>query len=135
MTSYSDDILASCVNDQVREPGDKWLEYGPRNYVPPVEVEVLEKVVEVALDSNEGIYVKDNNTGSVRAVTGETYMLKSYEELTEISLPANVKAILTKENGCALDLTKIVSYKIPYNCAVQVYDYRIKESKVMFGPD
>lgn len=22
----------------VREPGDKWMVYGPRNYIPPVEV-------------------------------------------------------------------------------------------------
>jgi len=93
MTSYGADVLASCVVDQVREPGDKWIVYGPRNYVPPVEVEVIDKIVEIPLDTNEGVYVKDNNTGSVRAVCGETYMLKSYEELTEISLPANVKAI------------------------------------------
>jgi len=135
MTSYSDDVLANCVNDQIREPGDRWLEYGPKNYVPPVEVEVIEKIVEVALDLNEGIYVKDNNTGSVRLVSGETYMLKSHEELTEISLPDNVKKILTKENGCESDLTKVISYKIPYNCAVQIYDFRVKESRVMFGPD
>lgn len=34
----------------VREPGDKWMVYGPRNYIPPVEVEVVEPRNRIALD-------------------------------------------------------------------------------------
>jgi len=35
----------------------------------------------IPLDENEGIYVRDIKTGRVRAVTGQTYMLKENEEL------------------------------------------------------
>jgi phenylacetaldehyde dehydrogenase len=32
--------------------------YGPRDYIPPVEVEIVEKRVSIPLDENEGIYVR-----------------------------------------------------------------------------
>lgn len=38
---------------------------GPKEYVPPVEVEVLIKRVAIPLDENEGIYVRDVKTGKV----------------------------------------------------------------------
>jgi len=62
-------------------------------------------------------------------------MLKHYEELAQISLPKNVVDILIKETGEKPDLSKVIQYKIPYNSAVQVYDYREKTSRVIFGPD
>jgi len=61
-------------------------------------------------------------------------MLKHYEELAQISLPKSVVDILTKETGIKPDLTRTISYKIPYNSAVQVYDYREKTSRVVFEP-
>ena len=42
---------------------------GPKEYVPPVEVEVLMKRVAIPLDENEGIYVRDIKTGKVRPMT------------------------------------------------------------------
>ena len=42
---------------------------GPKEYVPPVEVEVLMKRVAIPLDENEGIYVRDIKTGKVRPKT------------------------------------------------------------------
>ena len=36
-----------------RVPGDRWMVYGPRDYVPPVEVEVVEKRKKIPLDDNE----------------------------------------------------------------------------------
>jgi len=41
---------------------------GPRDYVPPVSVEVVEKRRTIPLDENEGIYVRDIETGRVRSV-------------------------------------------------------------------
>jgi len=121
--------------DEVKNPGDKWIEYGPLNYIPPVEVEVLNMVKEIPLDCIEGIYVRDTKTGHVRAVIGETYMLKAHEELAEIQLASNVVELLNREQSQNLDLTRVVTYKIPYNTAVQVYDYSKKTSRVVFGPD
>lgn len=39
---------------------------GPKEYVPPVEVEVVTKRSAIPLDENEGIYVRDTKTGKVR---------------------------------------------------------------------
>lgn len=54
-------------DDQSEElrPGDRWMIRGPKEYVPPVEVEVLIKRVAIPLDENEGIYVRDVKTGKV----------------------------------------------------------------------
>ena len=38
---------------------------GPAEYVPPVEVDVVTKRKAIALDENEGIYVRDTKTGRV----------------------------------------------------------------------
>lgn len=35
------------------------MEYGPSEYIPPLEVEVLERRRLIPLDQNEGIYVRD----------------------------------------------------------------------------
>lgn len=59
------------------EPGDRWMLYGPGRYVPSIEVEVIETRIKIPLDKNEGIYVRDNKTGNLRAVIGESYMLKA----------------------------------------------------------
>lgn len=50
--------------------GDKWMIYGPTSYIPPVEVEIIEKRCKIPLDMNEGIYVRDTKTGYVRTVIG-----------------------------------------------------------------
>ena len=46
-----------------RKPGDRWMIVGPCDYVPPIEVDVLETRRTIPLDENEGIYVRDLNTG------------------------------------------------------------------------
>ena len=40
-----------------RVPGDKWMFYGPGDYIPPVQVEVLEQRRAMALDENEVLHV------------------------------------------------------------------------------
>jgi len=127
--------LAAYVEDQHKAPGDKWMVYGPVNYVPPVSVDYIETRSEIPLDTKEGVYVRNIKTGNVREVIGETYMLKTNEELSEINLSQQVIDLLQKEREDKLDLTKVISYKIPFNSAVQVYDYNKKTSRVVFGPD
>ena len=41
---------------------------GPLEYVPSVEVEVINKQKAIPLDENEGIYVRDIKTGKVHAL-------------------------------------------------------------------
>eukprot|EP00064_Thunnus_orientalis_P020875 superscaffoldBa00006007_g21026 len=105
------------------------------------------------LSEEEGLVLRAveafNDTEEVRAVIGHTYMLTQDEELWQKELPANVEALLasprdpladrsdrttTSENR-PRDKTKVVCYRVPHNAAVQVYDYREKKARVVFGPE
>ncbi|XP_064619697.1 major vault protein-like isoform X1 [Lineus longissimus] len=136
--------------DKERKPGDRWMIRGPAEYVPPVEVEVVTRRQAMPLDKNEGIYVRDVKTGKVRAVTGETYMLNQDEELWVKDLPPAVDALLAQGKdpladrsdrsasgppGKARDKTKVVTFRVPHNAAVQIYDYTDKKARVVFGPE
>eukprot|EP00092_Neocalanus_flemingeri_P070666 GFUD01086756.1.p1 GENE.GFUD01086756.1~~GFUD01086756.1.p1 ORF type:complete len:850 (-),score=233.37 GFUD01086756.1:107-2656(-) len=143
-----------------RKPGDNWMLTGPLEYIPPVEVIVLSTRKAFPLHQNEGIYVRNTNTGKVGAVVGKTYMLQEDEELWEKQLPLIVKTLLSSESHTAADKhyakewknpnkenvqddtvgdtwdgTKVVTFQVPHNAAVQLYDYKSKMSRVVFGPD
>ncbi len=51
----------------------------------------------IPLDENEGIYVRDMKTGRIRAIAGESYMLKENEELWNKDLPAEVEELLNAD--------------------------------------
>lgn len=136
--------------DLERNPGDRWMIRGPKEYVPPVEVEVVMRRKAIPLDENEGIYVRDIKTGKVRDVTGETYMLSQDEELWEKELPPAVENLLgqakdpladrgERAKGEAAskprDKTRVVTFRVPHNAAVQIYDYKEKKARVVFGPE
>ena len=90
----------------------------------------------------------------MRAVTGTTYMLNQDEELWEKELPPAVESLLmaakdpladrgdrgdtryemragsTKDpSGKARDKTKVVTFRVPHNAAVQIYDYKEKKAR------
>ncbi|XP_069136058.1 major vault protein-like [Argopecten irradians] len=134
-----------------RRPGDRWMIRGPKEYVPVTEVEVVLKRRAIPLDENEGIYVRDIKTGKVRAVTAETYMLNHDEELWEKELPPAVETLLAQgkdpladrgtrggqssDSSKGRDKTKVVTFRVPHNAAVQIYDYKEKKARVVFGPE
>jgi major vault protein len=129
-----------------RKPGEEWMIYGPRKYVPPAEVRILERRRRIPLDENEGIYVRDKSTGKVYTVTGQTYMLKPNEELWDKVLSPIVEELLQVQGyrgqGAApaakappRQAYKVVTYRVPHNAAVQLYDYKKKRSRVVFGPE
>lgn len=128
----------------VRQPGERWMIRGPCDYVPNTNVDIIEKRRAIPLDQNEGIYVRDIKSGQVRAVTAESYMLKENEELWEKIVPSVVEELLlkdvsrdVKEKGrtAQRDKTRVITYRTPHNSAVQIYDYKAKESRVVYGPD
>ena len=43
----------------------------------------------------------------------------------------------TARPGASLkrDKTKVITYRVPHNAAVQIYDYKQKKARVVFGPD
>ena len=120
-----------------KKPGDRWMVHGPGRYVPPVKVEVLDKRKVIPLDKNEGIYVKDIRTGKVRMEIGQSYMLKAHEELFVMELDELTEKILAKdrtEKGERIKY-KVVSNRVPYNAAVQIYNFKKKTTNVVFGPN
>ena len=158
-----------------RQPGDRWMLKGPMEYIPPVELEVIATRKAIPLHENEGIYVRNAKTGSVRAVIGHTYMLGEDEELWEKSMPTMVRTLLDRNRDAMADrgewvnpekekrakkrqyeqgqqqqqqaftigddsddeieLSRVVTFQVPNNAAVQIYDYKSKKSRVVFGPD
>jgi len=130
----------------VHMPGERWMVIGPRNYIPDIEVEILEVRKSIPLDDNEGIYVRDNNTGEVRMETGKTYLLKAHEDFWEKYLPDDVEILLQSESGLwdtreKLQKLKprqkhiVVTYEVPHNSCVQIFDYKKGENKIYFGPE
>jgi len=124
----------------LHQPGDRWMVYGPCDFIPDVQVEVVERRHSIPLDTNEGVYVRDIKSGHVRAEMGKSFMLKPNEELWEKELPPIVEELVNKDmclgangNG-ARDKTRVVCYHLPHNSAVQVYDYKEKRARVVFGP-
>jgi len=79
---------------------------------------------------------------------GQSYMLKSNEELWEKELSEVVEDLLAKElkegpargggkpaSGAGRDKTRVVVFKAPHNSAVQVYDYKMNQRRIVYGPD
>jgi len=128
-----------------RRAGDRWMIYGPCDYIPSIEIEVVERRTAIPLDSNEGIYVRDVAAGTVRAVVGQSYMLKPTEELWAKELPKSVEELLTKatsrdqnegsQGDQERDPTRVITYRVPHNAAVQIYDFKQKKARVVFGPE
>ena len=139
-SSYNDDGV-------VRPPGSRWMVRGPCDYIPDVEVEILDMRRCIPLDESEGIYVRDLNSGEVRMVHGESYLLGPHEVLWEKELPPIVETLLKQgavregtgqkkdQYGTERSKTRVVTYRAPHNSAVQVYDYKAKCSRVIFGPE
>eukprot|EP01006_Ploeotia_vitrea_P054597 TRINITY_DN67905_c6_g2_i1.p1 TRINITY_DN67905_c6_g2~~TRINITY_DN67905_c6_g2_i1.p1 ORF type:complete len:851 (+),score=128.03 TRINITY_DN67905_c6_g2_i1:42-2555(+) len=130
-----------------RRSGDRWMIHGPCDYVPPVQVEVVERRRAMAMDENEGVYVRDIKTGKVRSVIGESYMLSPTEELWEKELPPIVEELLQRPAGCKhsikdgqqslkpRDKTRVVRFSVQHNAACQIYDYNARKPRLVFGPD
>ena len=126
----------------MRKAGDRWMVYGPSDYIPPISVSILEKRKSIPLDQNEGVYLRNLKSGKVTMKVGQSYMLKPDEELYVKNVPPVVESLLEKQgrddSGVefrARDPTRVVTYRAPHNSAVQVYDYKRHTARVVFGPE
>ncbi|CAF3914588.1 unnamed protein product [Rotaria sp. Silwood2] len=114
------------------------------------EIDNVTRVPDTVLDENEGIYVRDLKTGRVRAIVGNTYMLTQDEELWEKELPLSIEEFLQRDSlvdrrtkttvtssfqTTKRDKSRLVTYRVPQNQAVQVFDYKEKNSRIIFGPE
>jgi len=151
-----EDTVTDSTDKVIRRPGDRWMIRGPTDYVPRVEVEVVEIRKAVPLDENEGIYVRNIQTGKVRTVIGQTYMLNENEQLWDKELGSEVEALLAKAQDDGVKgphlvrgkqdshqekikmsrvKHRVVTFRVPHNGAVQMYDYTTKKARVVFGPE
>jgi len=142
----------------IRNPGDKWLIKGPCEFIKPLEIVILQQRKAIPLDENEGIYVRDRNTGEIKTVSGQTYLLKEHEELWEKDLSDDVEQLLAAQFSGTIFQTamvnekgelayresdyktkrikhKIITFRAPDNSAVQLFDYRSKTKRHVFGPE
>ena len=129
------------------EPGNIWMKSGPCDYIPPIEVDVIEQRKSFPLDKNEGIYVRDKKTGEVKMIRGQTYMLSAHEELWKKDLGDIVEKLIsegidqmeyTKLNSInpkPREQTRVVTFKAAKGSAVQLYDYKKYETRIVFGPE
>lgn len=141
------------------QPGDLWMIHGPRDYIPPVQVKVIETRKAIPLDKNEGIYVRDIQTGELKLVSGpQAYLLTPHEEPWEKELPPVVEDLLQRKSdplgdrgeysgsreetqGRAQnprkprDKTRAVVFHVPQNAVVQIHDYKERTARNVFGPD
>ena len=129
--------------------GQKWMIYGPCDFVPSVKVEIIERRKTIPLDENEGVYVRDTITGEIKAEIGKSYMLKPQEVLFSLELPPVVETLVTQQlsgvrnerdkskftSTFVRDKTRVVTFRVPHNSAVQVYNYKTRVNRVVFGPD
>jgi major vault protein len=138
----------SGATKSVRKPGERWMIQGPIEYIPPTTVTIVERRRAIALDENEGVYIRDSTTGKVRDEIGKTYMLKANESLWEKEMHPAVEDLLMRPTGTRHTIkdsdpvvkgtrvkSRVVRFNVQHNAAVQIYDYKLKKSRIVFGPD
>ena len=106
--------------------------FGPQDFIPSVDIEVIGLRESIPLDQNEGIYVRNIRTGTVKTVIGEKYMLNEYEELWEKHLPNKTEQLINSTLDRPLlnrNKTKVVNYYLPHNKIIKVYDNKTKLSR------
>jgi major vault protein len=141
-----------------RKPGDLWMIEGPCDYIPPVQVQVLERRKAIPLDKNEGIYIRDMKSGVLKLVSGpQAYLLTPYEELWAKELSPLVEELLDSQSEAIVEMrravapaaptkatvpekkkrdpTRAVVFHVPQNSAVQLHNYKDRTARVVFGPD
>ena len=75
-----------------RKAGETWMIHGPRDFLPGLQVEIIEKREAIPLKENDGVYIKNKKTGEVTLVTGEQrYVLTQDEVLWRKELPLEVE--------------------------------------------
>jgi len=130
-----------------RKAGEYWMINGPCHWVPRAEVKIDSAVSAIPLDENEGIYVRDWETGIIRAQKGPTsYMVQAHESLWSKDLPAETEKLLQEtkfsddrsradvRNLKPRDKTRVVTYRVPHNCVTQLYDFKTRKARVVAGP-
>lgn len=142
-------------------PGEKFIVRGPREFVIPLELKLIKERKAYPLNEHEGIYIRNISTGEINVVTGQTYLLSANEVLWEKELNPEVETLINAQfSGASYAMTevnekgelvygnqkknnktsvalrekfKVVTFRAPQNSAVQVFDYKTLQTRVIFG--
>lgn len=106
---------------------------GPVSYAPPVEAEVIERREAIILEKNQGIYVRNLETGDVRIVKDQTYMLTSQEILAEKVFEDRLEKLIDPTGS--RDKTRAVTIVLEHNEAIHIYKEKDNSSRVVLGPN
>lgn len=111
------------------------------------------------LGDNEGVYVRSKKTGEVRLERGkQTFILKPDEVLWEKELSQDLETLIAYNQSGTLFIpvtirdgkrvydyrypkgynrvkTQVVKFKAPHNSAVQIFDYKTKNKRTVYGPE
>ena len=142
------------ITEKNYKSGETWMIRGPLDFIPPIEIQILENRKAIPLAENEGVYVRESKTGEVKLVRGPvTYMLSEKEQPWEKILPDQVELLLNSGGYVPLqvddkgnqyysyksvnkrDKTRAVTFKAPHNSAVQLFDFKSGKSRIVFGPE
>ena len=130
-----------------KKPGEKWMIYGPRDFLLPIEVQIVESRKAIPLGENEGIYIRNIKDGEVKLEQGpKSCLLDENQEYWEKVLSIEVQKLLnikpsrrfqfnnkrvhlsTRSEPVELskneEAYKAVTFKAPHNSAVQLFDYK-----------
>jgi major vault protein len=121
-----------------RVAGEKWMIQGPKKFIPLIDLEIIrdEKRVKIPLDKNEGIYIRNKETGKIFKHMGSSYFLSPDEELWNKELPENIEEkYLSDMNLQTRDKSRIIKYNCPFNSIMQIYNLKTKKNRIIFGPD
>jgi len=83
--------------ERVYKAGEKWMIYGPCDFIPSVKIDIIERRKTIPLDENEGVYIRDTITGEIKAEIGKSYMLKPQEVLYSLELPPIVDELVNQQ--------------------------------------
>jgi len=101
-----------------------------------VKVKVLEKRSIIPLDKNEGVYIRNLNSGEVRLHMGSSILLEPDEELWEKEMQENIeKLYLAELNMTKRNKSRVIAFKCPFNSVMQIYNLKLKENRIVLGPN
>lgn len=90
MEEYEDNITGKTY-----KPGQTWMIRGPIDMIPSTKVEIVEDRKAIPLSENEGVYVRDLQTGEVNLVRGpRTFLLGERQAWWEKPMVADVERLL-----------------------------------------
>ena len=115
----------------MRAPGHMWMVRGPCEFIPDVEIEIVDRRKALPLDENEGIYVRDIKTGKVILFqnTHFKHRLQTYNFIiVKVQLPyyqkkVNLLKLYNSSQTCSIEHTIIRAE--PGKAAINNYEIKI----------